>query len=265
MSSSRFTSHDIASALQWYVDIGWDEAILPDTQNRLAEKELRIVENAPLSAVAVGDTHRARDPLGAAEAKESISALVAGVTSLEVLREVVMQFNGFAIRKTATNMVFGDGNPAARLMVIGEVPDAEDDKIGRAFSGEAGQLLDKMMGAIGLSRSSVEVAQAVYLTQVLNWRPPGNRSPSVAEIALSLPFLEKHIELVAPEFILLMGSVPAKALLGVNESITKLRGQWFEYKSIPCLVSYPPSFLLKSPAKKRESWEDLQALQQKLG
>ena len=133
MSSSRFTSHDIASALQWYVDIGWDEAILPDTQNRLAEKELRIVENAPLFAVAVGDTHRVPRSFGAAEAKESISALVAGVTSLEVLREVVMQFNGFAIRKNCDQHGVRGWQSGCTVDGNRRSPDAEDDKIGRHF------------------------------------------------------------------------------------------------------------------------------------
>ncbi|MDD3021880.1 MAG: uracil-DNA glycosylase [Alphaproteobacteria bacterium] len=264
-SSGELTGHDVASALQWYMDIGWEEAVLAVAQDRLAHDPSVSIQ-APLVAphAVAAQNPPSVEPLGTAEARGAVGSLLSGVSSLDELKQALGKFTGMAISKTATNMVFGDGNPAARLMVIGEVPDAEDDKIGRAFAGEAGQLLDKMMAAIGLSRQSAEAAKAVYLTQVLNWRPPGNRTPSAAEIDLSTPFLEKHIDLVKPDVLLFMGSVPVRALLGRTESMTKLRGNWFEYKSIPCLVSYPPSFLLKSPAKKRESWEDLQALQQKL-
>ncbi len=261
----ELTGHDVAAALQWYMDIGWDEAISNEAQDRLSRIESVPVQEtvAPAQTVAPQKV-MAAEPLGAAEARTAVTSLLSEVTTLEELKAALGKFSGMAITKTATNMVFGDGNPCARLMVIGEVPDADDDLIGRAFAGEAGQLLDKMMAAIGLSRQSEDAAKAVYLTQVLNWRPPGNRTVSSAEIDISTAFLEKHIELVKPEFLLLMGSIPARALLGRTESMTKLRGNWFDYKSIPCLVSYPPSFLLKSPVKKRESWEDLQALQQKL-
>ncbi|MCB1557424.1 MAG: uracil-DNA glycosylase [Alphaproteobacteria bacterium] len=259
------SSHDLAATLQWYLDIGLDEGVFDVPQNRLAEKMVAdsyVSVSAPSPVLA--SPSPSPSPLGTAEALATIAPLLANVSSLEGLQNALGQFDGLAIKKTAGKMVFGDGHAQARLMVVGEIPDDADDHSGKPFSGESGQLLDKMMGAIGLSRGAEDRIKAVYMTQVLNWRPPGNRTPNASEIDLSLPFLKKHIELVQPEFLLLMGSVPAKALLGRTESMTKLRGQWFEYQGIPALVSFPPSFLLKSPAKKREAWDDLQDLQKRM-
>lgn len=262
MTEPQFTSHDLASAVQWYLEIGWDEAVFGAPQNRLLEK---IAEPAPVAPVAMAQSVPTGAPLGAAEAQSLIAPLLDSVSSLDELKQAISSFDGLAIKKTAANLVFGDGHSQARLMIIGEIPEEADDRSGQAFAGEAGQLLDKMMAAIGLSRKEAERARAVYLTYALNWRTPGNRTPNASEIELSTPFLKKHIALVKPDFLLLMGSVPAKALLGRTESMTRLRGQWFEYQGIPALVSFPPSFLLKSPAKKREAWEDLQGLQKRMG
>lgn len=245
---------DIAAALQWYSDIGWDEAVYDVPQNRLVQKDAFVREERQ------PDTHLAAGRHIASEVKSAVSISLDYVDTLDALKKAVTEFDGLAICKTATNMVFGDGNPVAKLMVIGEAPDAEDDRIGRAFSGESGALLDKMMAAIGLERTASEPEKSVYLSCAVNWRPPGERSLSPAEMDVACVILKKHIELVRPQFLLLMGSVPARMLLGVTHSMTKLRGKWFDYGGIPCLVSYPPSFLLKSPTRKRESWEDLQSL-----
>ncbi|MDY0028936.1 MAG: uracil-DNA glycosylase [Pseudobdellovibrionaceae bacterium] len=265
MTESAFTSHDLISAVQWYLEIGWDEAVFDVPQNRLLE---RMVLFEPAVPVVMAPSTQVMGPeavpLGAAEAQGLIAPLLDSVSSLDDLKQAIAAFDGLAIKKTAANLVFGNGYPQARLMIVGEIPEEEDDRSGQAFAGEAGQLLDKMMAAIGLSRAEAERAKAVYMTYALNWRTPGNRTPNASEIELSAPFLKKHIELVKPDFLLLMGSVPAKALLGRSESMTRLRGQWFEYQGIPALVSFPPSFLLKSPAKKREAWEDLQGLQKRM-
>ncbi|HNS43707.1 MAG TPA: uracil-DNA glycosylase [Alphaproteobacteria bacterium] len=253
--NSTLSAQDMASALQFYTEIGWDEPMENFAQDRLTPAVAVVPvlsQDKPKNAP--------REMLGAAEAMSPASDLAAAAQNLEELKKAIAEFDGLAIRKTATHSVFADGNPNAKVMIVGEVPDADDDKSGVAFSpaGEAGQLLDKMMGAIGLNRG-----ESVYLTHVLNWRPPGGRSPTAAEIDLSLPFLKKHIALVKPQFLLFFGALPAKALLGRSETMTKLRGQWFEYQGIPCLVTYPPSFLIKSPAKKREVWDDLQDFQKK--
>ncbi|MBM3571644.1 MAG: uracil-DNA glycosylase, partial [Alphaproteobacteria bacterium] len=166
---------------------------------------------------------------------------------------------------TATNLVFGDGNPQAGLMLIGEAPGADEDRQGLPFVGVSGQLLDRMLAAIGRDRRSA------YITNILPWRPPGNRQPTPAEIALCLPFIQRHIELVAPRVMVLVGGTSAKALLGRAEGIMKLRGRWFEYASVglaqpvAALATYHPAYLLRTPAQKREAWRDLLAVKKKIG
>jgi DNA polymerase len=156
-------------------------------------------------------------------------------------------------------MVFADGNPKADIMVIGEAPGSDEDRQGKPFVGVSGQLLDRMLAAAGYDRTSI------YITNVLNWRPPGNRKPSPSEVALSLPFLHRHIELIDPKLILLSGDSAAKALTGRAEGITRLRGKWYDLvlpsgKTYQALATFHPAFLLRSPAMKREAWQDILAL-----
>jgi DNA polymerase len=185
-------------------------------------------------------------------------------TTLEALRTALEQFEGCPLKHTATNLVFADGNPAARVMIVGEAPGADEDRIGRPFVGVSGQLLDRMLGWIGLDRTSV------YITNVLFWRPPGNRTPTQAEIAACLPFVERHIELVSPDILVLAGAASAKTLLARNEGITRLRGRWMLYESsgmtrpVPAMAIFHPAFLLRQPAQKREVWRDLLAIRDKL-
>jgi DNA polymerase len=182
-------------------------------------------------------------------------------TSLEELRHELSTFEGCPLRYTATNLVFSDGNPKSDVMVIGEAPGADEDRQGRPFVGLSGQLLDRMFKFIGLDRTKL------YITNMVPWRPPGNRQPSTSELALCLPFLERHIELVQPKFLLLVGGTAAKALLKRTDGIMKFRGQWLEYTlpglaaPIPTLAMYHPAYLLRSPGQKREAWKDLLALQ----
>lgn len=264
ISALPVTTQDVAAVLDWYGDIGWDEAVAAEPYNRLVERPVERVVGREAVPVVASVPAAAPEPLGTAQAKEAAVAALAGVSTIEDLRAVLSAFEGFAIRKTATHLVFADGNPKSRIMVVGEVPEAEDDRQGKVFAGESGQLLDKMMAAIGLSRAAEEPEKSVYMTYALNWRPPGDRTPTAAEIELAALFLAQHVALVRPAYLLLLGSVPARALLGTTETMTRLRGQWLDYQGIPCLISYPPSFLLKSPARKRESWEDLQALRDKV-
>ncbi|HVA15105.1 MAG TPA: uracil-DNA glycosylase [Stellaceae bacterium] len=181
------------------------------------------------------------------------------------LAAAVASFEGCALRKTATHTVFADGTPHAPVMVIGEAPGADEDRIGRPFVGRSGQLLDRMLAAIGLDRQ-----RNAYITNILFWRPPGNRKPTEAEIALCLPFVWRHIALGAPQFVVLSGGTATSAVLGRAEGITKLRGRWFDLavpgldRPIPALTTYHPSFLLRTPARKSESWRDFLELQSKL-
>lgn len=185
--------------------------------------------------------------------------------TLKELREIMASFEGCSLKKTATNLVFGEGNPKAPLMLIGEAPGADEDRQGRPFVGLSGQLLDKMFACIGMSRS-----ENLYITNIIPWRPPGNRTPTTSEVTICLPFLERHIELVAPQFLCFVGGVSAKALLNTTEGIIRLRGKWQGYKTdhlktpVPALAIYHPAYLLRSPSKKRESWQDLQTLKKAL-
>lgn len=184
-------------------------------------------------------------------------ALAASCDSLEALAAALKDFDGCPLKETAINLCFADGNPAAPVMLIGEAPGAQEDRQGKPFVGPSGQLLDRMLATIGLDRTRV------YITNVIYWRPPGNRSPTTAEIAICQPFLERQIELIRPKFLVFVGGIAARALLGRTEGVTKLRGRPFVYedrengREIPALVMFHPAYLLRQPAQKRFSWRDL--------
>ncbi|MEM8951599.1 MAG: uracil-DNA glycosylase family protein [Pseudomonadota bacterium] len=184
-------------------------------------------------------------------------ALARSCDSLEALIEALEGFDGCPLKETSINLCFADGNPQSRIMLIGEAPGAQEDRQGKPFVGPSGQLLDRMLKTIGLDRTKV------YITNVIYWRPPGNRSPTAAEIATCQPFLERQIELIQPKFLLFVGGIAARALLGRSEGVTKLRGRPFVYESpsdgreIPALVMFHPAYLLRQPAQKRFSWRDL--------
>ena len=167
------------------------------------------------------------------------------------------------MKRTAKNTVFADGTPAHHIMFIGEAPGAEEDRQGKPFVGRAGQLLDKMLAAIGLDRNT-----NTYITNVLNWRPPGNRDPSPEEAGTCLPFLRRHIELVAPEIIVLLGATAARHVTGRTDGIMRMRGQWLEYfaagKMVPVMPTLHPAYLLRQPAHKKLAWRDLQAIEDKV-
>lgn len=205
------------------------------------------------------------------QARAEAIRLASQAQNLAELKAAIAGFEGIQIKRHATNLVFADGNPKARVMVVGEAPGADEDAQGLPFVGVSGQLLDKMLAAIGLSRRSDDAHQAVYISNILNWRPPGNRTPTPAEIEVSLPFIERHIALIKPQVLIFSGGVAAKALLATEEGITKMRGKWRDYVplSLPAELGYAvrampmyhPSFLLRTPIKKRDAWEDLQVVQ----
>jgi DNA polymerase len=187
-----------------------------------------------------------------ASARETAAAC----RSIAELERALAAFDGCALKETALNLCFADGNPAAEVMLIGEAPGAEEDRQGRPFVGPSGQLLDRMLAAIGLDRGSV------YITNVIYWRPPGNRSPTPAEIAACQPFLERQIELIRPKVIVFVGGIAARGLLGVKEGVTKLRGRRLLHHladgtTVPALVMFHPAYLLRTPAQKRLAWRDL--------
>ena len=239
----------LMDALDWQIAQGADEAIGDQPQNHLQAKP------TPKSAATKTTAAPAVKSPAAAATSPVTTALANAAGTLDELREAIAGFDGLDVKLTATKMVFADGNPQARVMIVGEAPGSDEDRQGKPFVGVSGRLLDRMLAAINLDRSQV------YITNVLNWRPPGNRKPTPAEVALSLPFLQRHIELVDPKLILLTGDSAAKAVTGSREGITRLRGHWQEIhlgngKTYRVLPTFHPSFLLRSPGQKREAWRD---------
>jgi DNA polymerase len=194
---------------------------------------------------------------------EVARAAAARAGSLEDLRAALAAYDLCELKKGARNTVFCDGNTAARVMLIGEAPGRDEDLEGRPFVGRAGQLLDRMFAAIGLSRSNPDAQNALYITNVMPWRPPSNRDPSAEEIAMMQPFLARHVELADPELIVVMGNTSAKAVLG-QQGITRLRGHWTQAWGRPALPMLHPAYLLRNPAAKREAWADLLELRARL-
>jgi uracil-DNA glycosylase len=266
----------LAALLDWYVAMGIDEAIGETPHDSFAPRPPR---PTPVAAAAPSPTPRPAPsitlpPLAAPAVRPIVSAsneiagarkLAEAATTLTELEAAVSSFEGCALRKTATHTVFADGTPHAPVMVIGEAPGADEDRLGKPFVGRSGQLLDRMLAAIGLDRQT-----NVYITNILFWRPPGNRKPTEAEIALCLPFVWRHIALGMPRVVLLSGGTATSAILGRAEGITKLRGKWFDLavpgvdSPVPALTTYHPSFLLRTPSRKSESWRDFLELQSKI-
>lgn len=282
MTDGRAAAAQGARALlAWYLDAGVDEAIGTEPVDRFANA--RVAAAVPTQAVAApaqpsspnqppprsvasaparpaqSRTVSPDNPVGAARS----AALAAG--SLDALREALAAFDGCSLKVTATNTVFADGVPGAPVMVVGEAPGADEDRAGKPFVGLSGQLLDRMLATIGLDRR-----RNVYISNILPWRPPGNRNPTEGEMGVCLPFIQRHIELAAPRVLVLVGGTSAKTLLDRSEGITRLRGRWFDWQgpsggaSVKALATYHPAYLLRSPGQKASAWKDLLALKRHL-
>jgi len=277
------TDDALLEALKWQIEAGADEAIGSRPVDRLAAApgapEARrpggLAEAAapsafsppraagapaPKSPTPPAPARTAPSLASASETQASAQRLAAAANSVEEIRQALERFDGCPLKATATSLCLFDGNPEARIMIIGEAPGAQEDRQGKPFVGPAGQLLDRMLAAIGLDRDSV------YITNLIYWRPPGNRNPTPGEIAACLPFLERQVEILAPKLLLLVGGMSAKTLLHRSEGILKLRGRWADYHHprlghpIPALPTLHPAYLLRQPAQKREAWRDLLAL-----
>lgn len=253
--------------LQWQAELGADEPCLDDPVDRYDLPD-RSPAVAPLPGAPRTSTPDAPPPprprIQPEEDQAAIAArLAAAAGNLADLATAQERFEGIELRKGARNFCFADGNPAARVMVIGEAPGEEEDLQGRPFVGRAGQLLDRMFAAIHLARDAVDAERALYITNVLPWRPPGNRRPEQHEIDAMLPFLARHVELVQPELLVLMGNTPCMAALK-QQGILKLRGHWTTAFGLPALPMTHPSYLLRTPAAKREAWADLLSLSARL-
>lgn len=243
--------------LRWYVDAGVDEAVAPTPIDRFAPRPAAIAKQPPITVIAP-----TRQP-SADEAIELARKAAAASSTFEELASAIAAFDGCPLKPGARNTVFADGVPGAPLLVVGEAPGRDEDAIGKPFVGRAGQLLDKMLAAIGRSRT-----RDVLISNVVYWRPPGNRAPTLAEIAICRPFVERLIELTRPKAVMLAGGVPTQALLGAA-GIMRARGQWRPIAlasgdRVDALPVFHPAFLLRQPAQKRLAWADLQTLARRL-
>ncbi len=246
---SALDFHTAKALLDWQIELGADEALCEAPVDRYAlevEKPKAKAKQTPQAPVKQPEV----DP--AAEARKAVQA----AQDLLGLRAAMEAFDHCELKRGARQLVFSDGNPAARVMIIGEAPGRDEDREGRPFVGRAGQLLDRMLEAIGLDRTSDAPETAVYITNVLPWRPPQNRDPKPEEIAMMLPFLERHVALANPDILILMGNISCQAGLG-KRGITRLRGHWAEAFGKPALPMFHPAYLLRTPQAKREAWADL--------
>lgn len=264
---------------RWFADMGVDCAVSDEPHDRFAEKPPLAAAQAPVReapqiagrtfvrgetsapAQAVPRRGGVEAPPPPDQAALSAREAARAAATLEALRAAMDAFDGCALKRTASQLVFADGNPEAHIMLIGEGPGADEDRQGKPFVGRAGQLLDRMLASVGLDRTDV------YIANVVPWRPPGNRTPTTQETAICLPFIQRQIELVNPDVLVCLGAASAQTLLGMKEGITRARGKWFDYaitpdKTIRAIAMLHPAFLLRSPIRKREAWKDMQALKQ---
>jgi DNA polymerase len=245
-----------ADTLRWYIAAGVDEVIGEQPVDRYAQSA------KPAARTAV--PYAAPPPAPQQPEPESAAHLAMAATTLAELKAAMESYEGCGLKRTCQQTVFADGDPAARLMIVGEAPGADEDRLGVPFVGASGKLLDRMLASIGLDRTHA------YITNVVPWRPPGNRKPEPAEVELCLPFITRHIELVDPAVLLLLGGASVSALLARTDSITRLRGAFIDYSSprlprpIPAMPTFHPAYLLRTPLAKREAWRDLLMVKQKL-
>lgn len=262
------------AALRWWSEAGVEFAVNETPSNRFMDVALRADVPSPTPKPAIPGGAPAATPgaiparHNAADAERSpfeVSALelARSAPDLATLRSRLEAFDGCGLKRTATQLVFADGAPGSRVMFVGEAPGGDEDRVGRPFVGRAGQLLDRMLKSIGLDRTRV------YIANVVPWRPPGNRAPTLQETQACLPFIKRQIELAAPEILVCLGASSAQTLLGVRDGITRIRGKWFAYhcengRELRVLAMLHPAYLLRQPGQKRQAWADLRTLANEL-
>ena len=252
--------HAAKAMLEWQVEMGATEAIGDAPVNRYELPAAAPMKKAVASAKATADITA---PIPSVDVVQVAQSLADGAQDLEALELALNGFEHCELKRGARNTVFADGNPQARVMIIGEAPGRDEDIAGRPFVGKAGQLLDKMFAAIGMARDDADSSSAIYITNILPWRPPQNRDPEPGEVAMMMPFVARHVELVQPDILVLMGNVSCQAVLG-QKGITRLRGNWVNALGHPAMPMFHPAYLLRNPLAKREAWHDLLMLQAKL-
>lgn len=258
------------SLLTWLIEAGADEAIVEQPANRFAaptaQRQPPVTPAVPRAAPPQTQVRKvaAAQAVSLSTAPGAARALAQSCATLAELKNALANFEGCELKRHAKNTVFADGNPKGRIMLIGEAPGRDEDEQGLPFVGRAGKLLDRMLGEIGLDRSKV------YITNVLNWRPPQNREPTPEEAAICLPFLHRHIELADPLLMILLGAVSVRHVLGINEGITRVRGRWDLYqnaalnRAIPVMPTLHPAYLLRQPGAKRLAWRDLVSVAERM-
>tara|TARA_A100001011_G_scaffold356224_2_gene400112 strand:+ start:554 stop:1312 length:759 start_codon:yes stop_codon:yes gene_type:complete len=233
--------------LEWYLINGVENIVIP----------LEGRTNDNYKKIKLENSSNRENPLEINDKK--LDSMLNGVENLNQLKDIINSNCDCSLKKTAKNMVFSDGNPKSNIMLIGESPGEAEDKTGKSFRGETGQLLDKMLNSISLNRKNT------YLTNIIFWRPPGNRKPTEVEINSCLPFVEKHIELINPYILILVGATAAKSIYKIQSGITQIRGKWKniqinKLKNLKSIAIFHPAFLIKQPSRKREAWEDLKKI-----
>jgi len=264
--------HTPRQLLDFYLEAGADALVGEEPVDRFAAVDAPapvLSARAPEPAAPRPEFTRASPAIPAAgppqatdEAIMAARQAAKGATTLDELRAILDKFDGCALKGSATRMVFADGNPNAKVMLIGEAPGRDEDIEGLPFVGRSGKLLDRMLAAIGLDRTSV------YIANIVPWRPPGNRTPTPQETQICLPFVLRQIELVDPDILVCLGGPSAQTLLGIKDGITKTRGRWFTFNSgkreIRAMPTFHPAFLLRSPLQKRFAWRDFLAVKKAL-
>lgn len=277
MTASQISADDARALLDWYAAMGVDVALDETPQDRYAESAARAVsraavaqaapQSAPAQFAPAPATPRPAPPASALLASPDESATAAreaaaSAKTLDELRAILESFDGCGLKATASRTVFSDGAPGARLMLVGEAPGREEDLSGLPFVGRSGQLLDRMLAAIGIDRTSA------YIANVIPWRPPGNRTPTPQETETCLPFVRRQIELAAPDVLVALGGAAAQSLFRAKDGILKLRGRWLDYevggRRIRAMATLHPAYLLRSPAQKALVWRDLKAIREAL-
>ena len=286
-SINETSQRDSAALLSWYLEMGVDETIGEAPVDRFAaaaEQKAKARAAAPPAQGAgrdaagyfppAADSPRAPPSAqgqGLLTPDTSIAdakALAADAGSLNELYEALAGFDGCPLKKTAKNLVLSDGNPDAHVMLIGEAPGADEDRQGKPFVGRSGQLLDRILAAIGLDRTSPEPASSAFISNTIFWRPPGNRKPTAAETETCLPFILRAIELADPKIIVCLGATPMQRLCNTTEGILRSRGKWrsteVNGRSVPLMPTLHPAYLLRQPAQKGLCWRDMLAVKKKL-
>ncbi|WP_127144748.1 uracil-DNA glycosylase [Pelagibacterium montanilacus] len=273
MANRELDHSEMIAALEWYSAVGVDVSVGEVAVDRFAESAraasaLTGEKGRPRPAPAMPAARTEPPPvptLGGVEDGDPQSAreLAQSADTLDALRAALDGFEGCQLKLRATNLVFADGNPEAEIMLVGEAPGRDEDLQGKPFVGRSGQLLDRMLGAIGLDRDSV------YIANTVPWRPPGNRTPAPAEVAVCLPFLHRQIELVAPKVLVTLGGAASATLFETDTGITRLRGTWRDLEvgshSMRAIATLHPAYLLRQPAAKRLAWQDMLAIADAMG